>query len=161
MAQDTPAPSPTPQPQAAPSGPAAAVLARVQALGARLQVSPRGRLGLVPGSAYRQLTDAERATLRECREELRALVLSGYTAPVAAPEPPPPPPRPAPEPEPVVFAYGVRVTAAHVAQSLLNLGDQMFVDYHAGRISKAVAYEMTRCALMQSIELRAGIRRMS
>ncbi len=152
MPQATPTPGPTPQPSAA----AAALLARMQALGARLQVSPRGRLGLVPGSAYRQLTDAERATLREHREELRALVQSGYTAPVAAPAPPPPSaPKPAPAPEPVVFAYGVRVTDEHVRASMANLGDQALADYLSGKTAKAVAYEMTRCALAQSMELRS------
>jgi hypothetical protein len=162
MPQDTTAASPTPQPQAAPSEAAGALLAHVQALGARLQVRQRGkgrgRLCGSPASAYSQLTEAERATLREHREELRALVLAGYVPPAEPLAPPAPPPMPAPEGEHVVFVYGIRVSDAHVRLSMANLGDQALADYLSGKTSKAVAYAMTRAALAQSMEIRSAYR---
>jgi hypothetical protein len=103
------------------------------------------------------LGDADRAFVREHREAIKAALRDGYAPKEAEPSPAPapqPPTTPAPEPEPVVFAHGIRITDALVRASLLNLGDQALADYVSGRTSKVTAYDMTRCALAQSLELR-------
>jgi hypothetical protein len=114
-----------------------------------VEASLRGRA--LKFSPY-DLGDGDRAFVREHREAIKAALRDGYAPPAEPPAHAPPPP-PSPEPEPVLFAYGKRVTEAHVRQSLLGLGDQALADYLSGRTSKAVAYEMARSWLAQSMEL--------
>lgn len=85
--------------------PAANFAATLLARGVTMQVR-NNRLTFKPASAYRNLSDDERAVLRHHRPAIKALVIAGL----------PPLPTPSPTPEPVVWTadYARRITEADV-----------------------------------------------
>jgi hypothetical protein len=126
------------------------VLARVQALGARLvRVGTPPRLAIRPASARALLTDDERAVLRRHTSEL----LAPITAPRGAPAPAPPV-----EPTPVIVVGRRQITERDVEHACRMLGDAVLADYRAGRITKADAFAMTARGLTQLHRMTGGRR---
>ncbi len=145
------------------ANPAAEFVERMVSRGVSLGL--RGnRLFLSPSSAYAELSYDMRSVLRTHRAEIKELIRTAGpfvispTRDTAAPAP-----QPQPEParstqrsevEPVVFVGRKRVTESDVRGFMADLGDEELADYEAGRISKIDAYESTRLAMLQRLELR-------
>jgi hypothetical protein len=115
------------------------------------------RLWVQPAAAYQQLSEADRALIREHRADLKSIVECmmlwlprphEHSTDVVEAEPE--------EPEPEVYAYSHRVTSRDVDEALQALGDEAVADYRAGRIPKVKAYGIARRRLRQLRELRAG-----
>ena len=139
----------------------------------RLWLVPKGKwdVQLFPRGSVRKLSPDERAFLSMHRRELRSLAEAGplgwsqpetqpqlQSQPVAVPAQPPsvsPVPPKADPTTPEVYARGVRITEAHVEQTMEAAGD--LDDYRKGRISKVEAYERARVRQRQLQELY-GIR---
>ena len=130
---------------------------RLAANGVTLKVR-NGRLWIQPARAYGEMSDEDRAIIRHHRAELKSIAAGGMPAvPLAVPTPRRKPrPQPTPEePEPEVYVYDNRITSTDVVETLKAQGDQALADYHAGRTTKAEAYEMARHRLRQILEIGA------
>ncbi len=138
---------------------ASAAIARLRERGITITLR-NNRLWVRPAHIYAELSEAEKTTLREHREEIKALVRADLTDEPESPPPPPAPPRKKhpheDEPTPVVFAYGHQVTKHDVRDALYCLGDAAVADYDSGRMSKAEAYEIARRRLREYQQIRSG-----
>lgn len=120
------------------------------------------RLWLLPAKSFGLLSDEERAAIGRLRQQLKAIVRDGLQpAPVVQQPQPEAPQEPTPvreaqrkaEPTPEVWAYGVRITEAHVTTALTALGDHMLAAYASGRLTKLEAYDIARRRERQAQEL--------
>ena len=125
------------------------LVARLAAKGVFFKVR-NNRLWVRPGRAYKTLSDADRATVRHHRAELKEIAAGGRPV---GPQANARPEEPEPEPEPELFAYGRRVTHRDVLETFEMMGDQALADYKARRIGKAEAYVMAQYRLRQIMQI--------
>jgi len=135
--------------------PAADFVAALTARGVTLKVR-NNRLWLLPASAHGELSDAELLVLRHHREEIKRLVIAGLPTPTPASADTAKPATAPPEPDPIVYVGKVRVTLRDVHDALEALGDEVLADFHAGRMSKAKAYDIARMRLCAFHQMRHG-----
>ena len=122
--------------------------ARLAANGVTLKVR-NNRLWLLPGRAYKDLSDEDRAFLRHHRAELKLIAERGVPVAKVSSKPAPKPE----EPEPEVYAYNHHITSHDVNEAMEALGDDALADYRAGRITKVEAYEMARHHKRQTLQM--------
>lgn len=143
------------------ANPAADLVNRLHARG--VTVAIRGKkVVLSPPTAYKHLSDDERTTLRLHRADIKEFIraagphvqLTTVTTELAPQAATPTKPTRRAEPEPVVYVGRHRIAEHDVRESLRNFGDDTLADYIAGRLSKADAYEMTRCGLREMEQRR-------
>jgi hypothetical protein len=112
------------------------------------------RLSVIPAKRYHELSDEDRTSIRKLRPAIKTLAAGGLLPAVSDPQTEAPPVREAQrkeEPTPEVWAYGVRITEAHVTTVLTSLG--MLEAYASGRLTKLEAYDMARRRERQAQEL--------
>lgn len=125
--------------------PAANLVVSLRARGITFAVR-NNRLWLLPAAAYKTLTDAERATMRARRDELKRIARGDLPVPVAAPSPNyVPKQRPKP-PEPVIQPREYESVGLFYINGVLTCswGDDVAQDILYGRVHRQDAERWQR-----------------